>query len=129
MKKRWIHAIRRDIGKFFCISRVSKSVFAIHFKLINISKGLVSEGKCSSVDICMETNFTKKAAAPYRKTLSTTPKSGKSLPEKESFSVSSEPSKTPEAASDNSVIPLNLLALQIKCGLFVHFFATFETLS
>ena len=33
-------------------------------------------------------------------------KVGKSFPEKEPFSVSSEPSNTPEAASDNSVIPL-----------------------
>ena len=38
-------------------------------------------------------------------------KVGKSLAEKESFSVSSEPSKTPEAGSDNSVIPLNLLGV------------------
>ena len=34
-------------------------------------------------------------------------KVGKSFPEKEPFSMSSEPSKTLEAASDNSVIPLN----------------------
>ena len=38
-------------------------------------------------------------------------KVGKSLPEKESFSVSSEPSKTPEAGSDNSIIPLNLFGI------------------
>ena len=33
------------------------------------------------------------------------------LSQKKSLSVSSEPSKTPEAASDNSVIPLNLFGV------------------
>ena len=39
MKKRWIHAIRRDVGRFFRISGASK-VCSLHFKLSNISKGL-----------------------------------------------------------------------------------------
>ena len=38
-------------------------------------------------------------------------KVGKSFPEKESFSASLEPSKTPEATSDNNVIPLNLFGV------------------
>ena len=59
----------------------------------------------------METNFTAKAATPYQKTLSTTPKSGEIFSRKESFSASLEPSKTPEAASDNSVIPMNLFGV------------------
>ena len=49
MKKRWIQAIRRDVGNFFCISGASKSVFAMHFKLINISKGLDESLKASAV--------------------------------------------------------------------------------
>ena len=68
---------------------------------------LVSEEKSSSVDICLETNFTTKAAAPYRKALSTKRQRKdrpKSVPEKECFSVSSEPkillSETPEAVND-----------------------------
>ena len=40
MKKAWIHNTSRDVGKFSCISGASKSVFALHFKLINIPKGL-----------------------------------------------------------------------------------------
>ena len=40
MKKRWIYAIRRDVGRFVCIIRASKSVFAIHLNLSKISKGL-----------------------------------------------------------------------------------------
>ena len=71
----------------------------------------VSQGKFSSVDICMETNFTTKAAAPTERPYQRHRKVGKSLPEKESFCVSSEPSKTPEAGSDNSVIPLNLFGV------------------
>ena len=39
MKKRWIHAIRRDVGRFFRISGASK-VCSLHFKLNDISKGL-----------------------------------------------------------------------------------------
>ena len=39
MTKRWIHAIRRDVGRFFRISRASK-VCSLHFKLSNMSKGL-----------------------------------------------------------------------------------------
>ena len=39
MKKRWIHAIRRDVGRLFRISGASK-VCSLHFKLSDISKGL-----------------------------------------------------------------------------------------
>ena len=47
---------------------------------------------------------TERPYQPHRKV-------GKSLPEKQSFSVSSEPDKTPETGSDNSVIPLNLFGV------------------
>lgn len=60
----------------------------------------VSEDKSSSVDICLETNFITKAAAPYQKALSTTGKREEICPRKSLFSVSSKPSKTPEAAND-----------------------------
>ena len=39
MKKRWRHAIRRDVGRFFHISGALK-VCSLHFKLSDISKGL-----------------------------------------------------------------------------------------
>ena len=39
MKKRWIHAIRRDVGRLFHISGALK-VCSLHFKLSDISKGL-----------------------------------------------------------------------------------------
>jgi len=72
----------------------------------------VSEGKCNTVDICLETNFTTKAAAPYCKTLSTTPKSEEICPrERVFFCVFGAQQNT---KSD---------------GLLVHFFATFTTLS
>lgn len=39
MKKRWIHTLRRDFGRFFRISEASK-VCSLHFKFSDISKGL-----------------------------------------------------------------------------------------
>ena len=60
----------------------------------------------------MERNLTMKAAAPYRKTLSTTTKSGEIFPRKRVFfRVSSEHRKTPEEASGNSVMSLNLFGV------------------
>ena len=35
MKKRWIHAIHRDVGRFFCISGTSK-VCSLHLKLSEV---------------------------------------------------------------------------------------------
>ena len=39
MNKKWIHAIRRDVGEFFRITEASK-VSSLHFKPTDISKGL-----------------------------------------------------------------------------------------
>ena len=115
MKKRWIHAIRRDVGRFFRISGASKSVFAVHFKLSNISKGL--GGRMSLKASAVPSIFAWKQISPRKQPPPTERpyqrhrKVGKSFPEKEPFSVSSGASKTQEAASDNSVFPLNLFGV------------------
>ena len=77
-----------------------------------------------------ETNFTSKAAAPYRKTLSTTLKSGEICPRKSVFLCLRSPAAA-KHQKQQAIIALShriSLALQIKCGLFVHFFAKFKTL-
>ena len=56
-------------------------------------------------------------------------KVGKSFPEKEPFSVSSEPNKTPEAASDNSVIPLNLFGVANQMWSVCAFVCNIQDLS
>lgn len=38
MKKKWIHAIRRDVGKFFRFTEAFR-VCCLHFKPTDISKG------------------------------------------------------------------------------------------
>ena len=103
MKKRWIHAIRRDVGRFFRISGASK-VCSLHFKLSDISKGL--GGRMSLKTSAVPSIFAWKQTSPRKRPPRTERpyqrqrKERKSVPEKESFSVSSEPSKTPEAAND-----------------------------
>ena len=103
MKKRWIHAIRRDVGRFFRISGASK-VCSLHFKLSEISKGL--GGRMSLKTSAVPSIFAWKQTSPRKRPPRTERpyqrqrKERKSVPEKESFSVSSEPSKTPEAAND-----------------------------
>ncbi|XP_068743411.1 uncharacterized protein [Montipora capricornis] len=108
MKKRWIHAIRRDVGRFFRISGASK-VCSLHFKLSDISKGL--GGRMSLKTSAVPSIFAWKQTSPrkqpppterpYQQKRKDRPKS---VPEKECFSVSSEPkillSKTPEAVND-----------------------------
>ena len=115
MKKRRIHAICRDVGRFFRISGASKSVFAIHFKLSNISKGLGGRMclKASAVPsiFAWKQISPRKQPPPTKRPYQRHRKVGKSFPEKESFSASLEPSKTPEATSDNNVIPLNLFGV------------------
>ena len=94
MKKRWIHAIRRDVGRFFRISGASK-VCSLHFKLSDMSKGL--GGRKSLKTSAVPSIFAWKQTSP-RKRLPHTErpfqrqrKERKSVLEKESFSVSSEP--------------------------------------
>ncbi|XP_015749064.1 PREDICTED: uncharacterized protein LOC107328833 [Acropora digitifera] len=108
MKKQWIHAIRRDVGRFFRISRAMK-VCSLHFKLSDISKGL--GGRMSLKTRAVPSIFAWKQTSPrkrpppterpYQQQRKDRPKS---VPEKECFSVSSEPkillSKTPEAVND-----------------------------
>ncbi|XP_068735616.1 uncharacterized protein [Montipora capricornis] len=108
MKKRWIHAIRRDVGRFFRISGASK-VCSLHFKLSDISKGLggrmsLKTSAVPSIFAWKQTSPRKRpppTERPYQQQRKDMPKS---VPEKECFSVSSEPkillSKTPEAVND-----------------------------
>ena len=107
-KKRWIHAIRRDVGRFFRISRAMK-VCSLHFKLSDILKGL--GGRMSLKTRAVPSIFAWKHTSPrkqpppterpYQQQRKDRPKS---VPEKECFSVSSEPkillSKTPEAVNN-----------------------------
>ncbi|KAK2561962.1 hypothetical protein P5673_015389, partial [Acropora cervicornis] len=94
MKKRWIHAIRRDVGRFFRISGALK-MCSLHFKLSDISKGL---GGQMSLKTRARPPPTER---PYQQQRKDRPKS---VPEKECFSVSLEPkiflSKTPEAVNN-----------------------------
>ncbi|PFX18049.1 hypothetical protein AWC38_SpisGene17604 [Stylophora pistillata] len=103
MKKRWIHALRRDVGSFFRISEALK-VCSLDFQLSDISKGL--GGRMSLNKNAVPSIFAWKQTSP-RKRLSPTErpylrlrKEKRSVPEKESFSVCSEPGKTPETAND-----------------------------
>ena len=69
--------------------------------------------------------------APYRKTLSTTPKSGEICPRKSLFLCLRSPAAA-KHQKQQAIIALShwiSLAWQIKCDLIVHFFATFKTLS
>ena len=107
MKKRWIHAIPGDVGRFFRISGASK-VCSLHFKLSDISKGL--GGRMSLKASAVPSIFARKKTSPRKRPPPTERpyeqqrKDRKSVPEKECFSVSSEPemllSKTPEAVND-----------------------------
>ena len=104
---------------FFCISGASRSVLAMHFKLINISKGL-DECLWRQVQFRRYLHGNKLNLESSRRQpkdlINDTEKWG-NLPQKKCFSVSSEPScsKTPETASDNSVIPLNLFGVAWRC--------------
>ena len=88
MKKRWIYAIRRDVGRFFCISGPSK-VCSLHFKLSDISKGLggrmsLKTSALPSIFACKQTSPRKRpppAERPYQQQQ----KDRKSVPEKSVF--------------------------------------------
>ena len=119
---------------FFHISGASKSVFAIHFKLINILKGL---GRWMSLKAsAVPSIFAWKQISPRKRPPPTErpyndTKEWGNLSQKKSFSVSLEPSAA-KHQQQQVIIALSRwisLALQIKCCLFVHFFATFKTLS
>ena len=107
MKKRWIHAIRRDVGRLFRISGASK-VCSLHFKLSDISKGLGGRMylKTSAVPSIFAWKQTspRKRPSPTERPYQKQRKDRKSVQEKECFSVSSEPEillgKTPEAVND-----------------------------
>ena len=107
MKKRWNHAIRRDVGRFFRISRASK-VCLFHFKLSDISKGLGGRTyrKTSAVpSIFAWKQLRRKSGSPPLKGLiNNSEKTGNQFQKKECFSRSSEPEmllgKTPEAVND-----------------------------
>jgi len=91
MKKRWIHAIRRDVGRRFSFS-VGSKMCSLHFKLSDISKGLGGRMslKTSAVPLIfawMQTSPRKwppPTESPYQRQR----KEMKSVPEKESFSLS-----------------------------------------
>ena len=107
MKKRQIHAIRRDVGRFFRISGASK-VCSLHSKLSDISQGL--DGRTYLKRSAVPSIFAWKQTSPQKRPPPTERsyqqqrKDRKSVPEKECFSVSSEPEillgKTPEAVND-----------------------------
>ena len=107
MKKRWIHAIRRDVGRFFRISGASK-VCSLHFKPRDISKGLGGRMslKISAVPsiFAWKPTSPRKRPPPAERPYQQQRNGKKSVPEKECFSVSAEPemllSKTPEAVND-----------------------------
>ena len=108
MKKRWIHAIRRDVNRFFRISGALE-VCSLHFKPSDISNGL--GGRMSLKPRAVPSIFPWKQTSPRKRPTPTErpyqqqrKDRPKSVPEKECFSVSSEPkillSKTPEAVND-----------------------------
>ena len=95
MKKRSIHSIRRDVGRFFRISGALK-VCSLHFKLSDISKGL--GGRMSLKTRAVPSIFAWKQTSPRKRSPPTKrpyqqqrKDRPKSVPEKECFSVSSEP--------------------------------------
>ena len=107
IKKRWIHTIRGDVGRFFRISGASK-VCSLHFKNSDTSKGLGGRMylKTSAVPSIFAWKQTspRKRPPPTERPYQQQRKDRKSVPEKECFSVSSEPEilpgKTPEAVND-----------------------------
>lgn len=117
MKKRWIHAIRRDVGRFFRITEAAK-VCSLHFKVNDLLKGLGGRmsPKASAVPSIFAWKQTspRKRPPPTERSYQRQQKEGGSAAGKESLSVSitstefaclsSEPemfiSKTHEAAGD-----------------------------
>lgn len=105
-KWRWIHAIRRDVGRFFRISEASK-VCSLQFKLGDRSQDLggLMPLKTSAVPSIFAQKQTQscKRPPPNERPYQRQRKEGESVPERGSFSVSSEPeiliSKIPEAAN------------------------------
>ena len=91
MKKRWIYAIRRDVGRFFRIPGASK-LCSLHFKLSDISRGLIGRRmslKTSAVPSIFAWKQTspRKRPPPTERPYQQQQKERKSLQEKESFSV------------------------------------------
>jgi len=64
MNKKWIHAIRRDVGKFFRITKASK-VCSLHFKPTDISKGL--GGRLSVNTSVVPSIFAWKKTSPLKR--------------------------------------------------------------
>ena len=104
MNKKWIHAIRRDVGKFFRITEASK-VCSLHFKPTDISKGL--GGRLSVNTSAVPSIFAWKKTSPLKRP-PPTERSYKQVQWKsqsdEFACLSSDPeiliSETPEAANE-----------------------------
>ena len=104
MNKKWIHAIRRDVGKFFRITEASK-VCSLHFKPTDISKGL--GGRLSVNTSAVPSIFTGKKTSPLKRPPPTERpyKQVQRKSQSDEFAcLSSDPeiliSETPEAANE-----------------------------